>query len=367
MKRLFYLIFLVAVAMFISACNFNIQEPTPTVENVTETITPAPDQATETPIPTITSEASSTPRAIQLESPVPTNTPLPPTMTATPTETPGPYEHTVAQGETLGFIVQLYGGYSNLRSIFQEIVALNLNVPNENSLPVGQVILIPRQTATPTPQGFELTATAYATRGLDLPQAIPTNAVIDCYEVQEGETIISIAEDFNTTIEILSELNPDISFLGCDFNNRSGGENCIVSVLPGQCVQVPYPTPTPSLSPTPSGNETATPTPTYAQPRIISPPQGWTLRGVIPLQWVSIGLLEPDEYYYVEVTNTNTGEVFREVTKATTLDLPLSMMPPSGESHQLNWFVSVVSENEDGSFKRLRDLDSVHTFKWETP
>ncbi len=358
-----WLVLLVA-ALTLVACDTDLGVPTPTVEGIEE-LDPLPDRPTQAPSVTLQPTTSPTVVVAILETPLPTFTPLPPSLTPTPTETPGPYEHVVQPGETLLAIVQLYGYRSP--AIMSVVVALNANLPSADALVAGQTILIPRQTNTPTPPGFEVTLTTVATLGIDLPRAIPTNAVIDCHTVEEGETIISIAQDYATTIEILAELNPAILFSGCDFNNRSGGENCIVSIVVGQCVNVPFPTPTPTLSPTPSGDETATPTPTYPPPRVVSPPDGWTLRGSVPLQWVSVGLLQPDEYYFVEVTDTERGEVFTEATRVTSLDLPLDLMPPAGEQRRFTWRVLIAAQTENGTFREVGISVPTRSFVWQGP
>ncbi len=355
-------VMLLALAFTISACDLNAPAPTPTVEGI-DSINPIGQQPTTTATLTLTPTSSLTPTVAQIviETPLPTWTPLPPSETPAPTETPGPYRHKVAVGETLGGIASKYG-YED-PAIFREILRLNPNIPNENFLPVGQEILIPRQTFTPTPLGFDMTATALATRGVEIPRAIPTNAVIDCHIVQKDETITSISLEYNTTLEILASLNPEIRFRGCDFNIRSGGPNCSVLLVVNQCVRVPLPTPTPTSSPTPSGSETPTPTPTYAPPQVISPPDGWTVRGGVKLEWVSTRILQPDEFYYVEVRNTNNGQSFQDVTKNTSVDLPLSLLPPAGESHTVQWRVAVARRGEQGTFAVI-GAERVYSFVW---
>jgi LysM repeat protein len=187
---------LVVLAFIVSACDLNAPAPTPTVEGI-DPINPVGQPPTTTA--TLTPTASLTPTVAQIliETPLPTWTPPQASNTPAPTETPGPYRHTVAVGETLGIIASKYG-YDD-PAIFREILRLNPVIPNENFLPVGQEILIPRQTLTPTPPGFDMTATALATRGIEIPRAIPTNAVIDCHIVQEGETITSLSLEYNTT------------------------------------------------------------------------------------------------------------------------------------------------------------------------
>lgn len=355
-----FVLLIVTLAFMVSACNFNAPEATPTVEGIEAPVNPQGDPPTATVTNTLEPSITPTQRVL-IGGPLATWTPVPPTITLTPSATLGPYEHRVAAGESLSTIAQRYG-YTN-PAVFREILRLNPQIPNENSLPLGQVILIPRMTETPTPQGFDVTATALATRGIELPRAISTNTVIDCYTVQEGDNIISIAAEYNTTIEILSQLNSEIIFQGCDFNIRSGGPNCGPLLGIGQCVRVPFPTPTPTFSPTPSGSETPTATPTYAAPQVISPPEGWTVRGALRLEWVSTRILKANEYYYIELRDTVNGQTFQDVTKDTSLALPVTLIPPAGESHRIEWRVTVARQDDGGQFAII-GADRLRSFVW---
>lgn len=359
-NRTLYSVMLILFAAMLGACNFDMQEATPTVEGIEEPINPIGEPPTVTATVTILPTASPTESPL-IGAPLATWTPVPPTLTITPSPTLGPYEHRVESGESLSIIAQRYG-YNN-PAVFREILRLNPQIPNENSLPVGQVILIPRMTDTPTPQGFDVTATALATRGIELPRAISENTTIDCHVVEANETIISIASEYNTTIEILSSLNREIIFNNCDFNIRSGGANCSVLLQVGQCVRVPFPTPTPTSSPTPSGSETPTPTPTYAAPQVISPPEGWTVRGSLRLEWVSTQVLLANEFYYVDVLDTVTGQTYQNVTKETSMALPASLIPPAGASHRIEWRVTVARRDDGGNFS-IVGADRVRSFTW---
>src|SRR5690606_14751707 len=127
---------------------------------------------------------------------------------------------------------------------------------------------------------------------------LPQETTIVEHTVRSGETIVGIADQFETTLAILDQLNPELLFLNCDFSNPSGGPECNVPLSVDQVIKVPAPTPTPTLSPTPSGSETPTPTPTYAAPLMIFPPDGAIAQGTsIRFQWVSVGVLPPDYVY----------------------------------------------------------------------
>ncbi|MCU0464720.1 MAG: LysM peptidoglycan-binding domain-containing protein [Anaerolineae bacterium] len=357
---------LVALCALLSACNFNIEAPTPTVA-VPETPTVAGTEASPTAeaslAPSLTPSTAPTVERVVLITPTPEAPIGPPTEPPTLTPTLGPYEVTVAPGDTLAGIVSRFG-YRDL-SVLRAITTLNPNV-NVDNLQVNQPLLIPRMSPTPSPPGYEATAAMRATLGIRSPDQLAENTELVCHTVIEDENIISIASSYNTTLEIIARLNPEISFSGCDFDNRSGGETCNPSIFIGQCVTVPLPTATPTLSPTPSGNETATPTPTFAAPVVITPPDGVTVSGAVTVQWVSVGVLAPDEFYYVEVTDTTLNTRFTQVTKETSMPLPPALIPSDGQTHAMAWLVTVVRRNAGGGYAPIGGVMSVKTFNWQS-
>ncbi|PJF41623.1 MAG: hypothetical protein CUN54_00385 [Phototrophicales bacterium] len=355
------------LAFLLAACNFTRQRPV--------TPSPSPLPASPTPLvmsPTATmnsaAEVSSTATpvdvaAAQLVVASPT-APPPPTMTFTPSPTPGPYEHTLQEGQTLIAIVQLYG-YRDFTSILDEVVRLNPEIPNADSLPgPGTVILIPRQTSTPTSE---------AVAQSDGASAPPTQRVaaaegnVLTHVVEEGQTMVDIAVIYDTPLDVLAQMNPDIGFFGCDFDIPGGGPNCIINLQIGQEVRVPAPTPTPTLSPTPSGNETATFTPTFAAPVITSPPENAIMpAGIFNLQWVSVGILAPDEVYLIQITDTVTGQTFRDITRNTSYMIPASLIPADGQSHRIEWTVAVAKPNADGVYALVSGISPAHVFEWQS-
>ena len=350
---------LILLSAVLTACNFNPDPPTPTVEAL---ITPSPFATLEVSL-TASQTATTAPTvaAIRLSSATPSHTPENPTEMPTPTPTEGPYVVRVNAGDTLFGIIGRFG-YVDGR-VIPAILTLNPNVPNENSLPVGQDILIPRMTETPTPPNYEATVAIMGTLGVPLPDQLSSNTLVECHTVIEGQSVIDIAEQYDTTLEIISRLNPELIFRNCDFNNRSGGPECSVNIQVGQCVNVPMPTPTMTLSPTPSGNETATPTPTYSPPIVINPPNGAIVSGSVLLQWVSAGLLKADEHYYVEVTNRTASTQYTRVTKDTSMRLPSELVPPEGEEHDIEWRVVVVRGDTE-TFSVIGGVMPARTFKW---
>lgn len=357
-KKWFFVLTVLLLAM--AGCNFNSGPEggfTPTAQpSTTATLT-----LTASPVPSPTN--TEIPQLATLPASL---TPLPPTETPTPTETLGPYEHEVKAGENLISIVGQYG-YHDL-NVIAEVVALN-NLPSADAITVGQVIRIPRQTPTPIPVGIEMTQTADANVGVDATTGarLPRDTQIVCYTVQEGDTIVGIAQNYSTTIETLSQLNPDLGWYGCNFSNYSGGPDCKPSIKPGDCIHVPAPTPTPTLSPTPSGSETPTLTPTFPAPMVVFPPEGATAAATtFRLQWVSVGVLAENEFYLVQVIDAATNAQFLQVTKNTFMDLPDNMIPTDGKTHTMQWTVSVASPNEQGVYRVVGGTSPLHTFQWQS-
>lgn len=358
---------LLLAVVILAGCNFNLlPDTTPTVELL---VSPTVDAATASPSPTATFTPPPAVEQPQLATPEPSPSLGPPSETPVPTETPGPFVHVVEQGDTLGFIIQLYGYPFDL-NVISEVVRLNPNVPNADTLPsIGSEILIPRPTATPVPQGFDLTATVNAQLGVEAlgSVALPVDTTVTCHQVEEGDTIVRIAELYTTTLEILSQLNRSLGWFGCNFTQPSGGPNCIVNLQIGQCVSVPQPTPVPTATPTPSGNETATPTPTFAAPRIITPPDGAIApAGIFRLQWVSVGVLRPGEAYLVEVRDTTSQQDWRAVTTDTSIMLPTSLIPSDGQAHTINWRVTVARADENGVYSIVGAPGTWRSFQWQS-
>jgi LysM repeat protein/predicted nucleic acid-binding Zn ribbon protein len=164
--------------------------------------------------------------------PPPTNTPSPPTQTPPPTptsapsETPtpsGPISYVVEEGDTLFSIAEQFGV-----SIDALIFANTILDPN--NIGVGTQLIIPDPLA-------ELpTATA-------LPETLVPGTRIE-YVVKTGDTLQSIATQFNSTVEAITDANDidatDVLFVG-------------LRLLVPVNIATPVPTSTPSpFTPTPT-------------------------------------------------------------------------------------------------------------------
>ncbi len=367
----FRLIFVAVIAISgLTACNFTNTDATPTSDApIEEPINPLPErtEVTDTPAPTIATLAPSpSPQTIiQIASGTPTPTAGLPTETTTPQATEGPWEYVVQPGDSLNNIIARPPfNYRNF-NVIDDIVALN-NLRNSESITAGQTILIPRPTPTPVPVGVELTAAACIALGLDSECRV-IGVQTGPYTVREGESAVSIADQYGVTLENLRDLNPDINWFGCNFEIPSGGDTCAPILSIGQNVNVPLPTTTPTLSPTPSGSETPTPTPTYPAPRLAYPPEGGLAPGgIIDLEWVSVGILAPSEFYLIEVTDVTLGTNWSDVTKNTELSLPESLIPTDGRIHEIIWRISIAAQNAQGTYGLVGSAGNQRTFFWQS-
>ncbi len=191
--------------------------------------------ATKTPTPTITFTPSSTPTLTE----TPTIT-LTPTITSTPTASAN-YDYVVQEGDTLYSIIDAQG-LADTPNALIIIYILNPKIdPLTGFIEVGQTIIVP-------PPGSSLPA----------PTSIPTGLASGSritYRVLPGDSLGSIANQWNSTVDAIIKANQSIL--------PDGIESVI---YPGQLLQVPInlvtPVPTKTNTPTPSAvTPTATATP----------------------------------------------------------------------------------------------------------
>lgn len=165
------------------------------------------------------------------DTPTPTNTstPEPPTATATITMTPtitltptpsGPRTYIVQENDTLASIAEQFGVELDL------LLAYNPEIANGGTIFVSQEVTIPPPDA------------AFPT-GTPLPENLRPGAEIE-YRVRAGDTVASIAEEFNSTVEDIVAQN--------DLENANDifiGQTLIVRID----LVTPVPTNTPNPNP----------------------------------------------------------------------------------------------------------------------
>lgn len=286
-----------------------------------------------------------------------TVTPAPPTETPIPP--PTPCVRIVQPGDTL-YAIALACGYREA-SIIDVIVAEN-ELSSPDALVIGQEIVVPPPTqaseeaiiATETPaegallpQGIALAAAiAEETRAPGITPTATLQPGVMWHAVQPNETMLSIAVQYGANAEILSQLNPEVPFLQCDFEFDSGGPRCIVQLGIGQQIRVPAPTATPTIPPTASGSETPTPTmtPTFNAPSALSPGDRALFQSdqLVTLRWVTTGTLAAGDVYRVQVQDLTSRREFSADTRELYFIVPPDWQGRDQRRHEYEWSVSVV-------------------------
>jgi LysM repeat protein len=254
---------------------------------------------TPTVAPTSTAPPTFTPQPTATDTPEPTATPLP------------PQEYRVVAGDTCLKIA------AEFNVSFQSIITLNGLDPN-CTLSVGQTLMIPQPTATPTPLP---TATLGASVATQVPRAT--------YTVHAGDTLLGIANFYGLSVSDLMEVN--------GITDPTSIREGQVLIIPLERVITPGPSPTP------------TPPPPWPAPNQLLPTDGATFSGaeaVISLQWTSVGTLRPNEYYYVvlEDVTCNCARFHRQATFETKLIVPAEFRPEDAAVHVYRWTVTTVRQ-----------------------
>jgi LysM repeat protein len=336
-------------------------------------VTPTPAFVTYTPKPIIT---------------LATVTPLPPTPTETPT--PGPCYQTAGQGDTV------YGMAIRCGHVDMAVVDLILQINGMKSaqqLQVGQTLEIPWPTPTPGGEptepppsssetgsgggGSEALAADVPVNEFGTPDALAKYENIEptlrpgqaWHTVQLGETIMGIAYAYDTTVELLSQINPEVPFLQCDYGERYGGPNCSVMLYEGQRLRVPVPIPTITPTPTPAvRTATPTPTPTFNAPYLITPDDGahFNADQIITLRWGGTGTLAANERYIVHVRDLDTGEEHVATVTETTYILPGGWQPVDRNRHAFEWVIAVGAVDEQFDVVSEDHLTEPRQFTWDS-
>ncbi|MFP4393845.1 MAG: LysM peptidoglycan-binding domain-containing protein [Anaerolineales bacterium] len=298
----------------------------------------APAPPTWTPTSTLTPTATDIPRT---PTPTATLTPTPP-PTATPTPIP-PETYVVQSGDLLSTIAQSHGITVDELKAYNDL--------NSDIIVEGETLLIPPPTPTPGPT---------PTPNPGEPTQTPSPYIL--YTVQSGDTLSTIAEEYNINVDDLREAN-DIP---------ADSE----SIQADQVLTIPQYTPTPTPQPDAEAVINATPTPRrdYTSPEPLYPPQDATFNGadaLVILQWVSVGILEDNEFYHVELTvPTSDGDKITDVyIRTTAWRVPVELFPPPEvDSRLCTWRVSVVRQTAaepEPSYKVIGPAKGNRTFIWD--
>ncbi|MCB9138773.1 MAG: LysM peptidoglycan-binding domain-containing protein [Caldilineaceae bacterium] len=299
-----------------------LQSPPPAPEDAV-----AVDMILPTSIPVLEPTVTATPAPTA--TPVPTAAPVAPTFTS----------HTVTAGQTLLGIAGIYG------VTVDEIQQAN-NLSDELIRP-GDELVIPVQVSGPVA----------ATQG----QTTNFN-----YTVAGGDTIISIATLFGSTVQDILAANG----LGANDVIRPGDELIVpVANVPSE-VTAAGPAALPAGDA--GGTQTGNPDSIYIEPRLIGPPDQATLsrNETVLLRWVSVDVLQPNEWYVLMLyPSEGAAQVVPSIwTKATSHRLDATYAPPEGASAVYAWQVSVVRVLNDGITRNLEAASppsALRSFTWE--
>ncbi len=301
---------------------------------------------TEAPLVVLPSQ---TPTLVPSATPLITNTPSPtviPTVTPTPlpTNTPEPLRtYQVLSGQTLVGIASLFG--YTLDSFFQAN-----NFTDQSIIIEGQEIFVPWPTATPPLQPI-----FYDIGGQTL--IIDPSNCPPFYEIQEGDSLFSLASRNDIPLDALLEMN----YLTVDSIVQPGDPICIPQILEGAVfIPTPGPSPTPAPTEPPTG-----PNPLYP-PNFEDHPAG----EAVFLQWLSVRQLAENEQYMIEVVDLTDVDSHpkRLFTRSAGVTLPAGWEPADRE-HDFVWRVSLVTidgRRENGGYiYSINGAESVpRQFSW---
>ncbi len=191
------------------------------------------------------------------------------------------------------------------------------------------------------------------------------------YRVQPGDTIVSIAARFGSTVQGIQQAN-----------NLSDS----TLIRPGDVLSVPVqqvpsevlsstqdvtPEPNPDdqdLSFTPAPEDTV-----YITPRLIGPADGAILsrEDAVLLRWISVDVLDGNEWYVLLVypvggSATSIPSIW---TKSTSYRLEQELAPAAGETAEYAWQVSVVrvqpGQNNQYALEAASPPSDLRSFTWK--
>lgn len=261
-----------------------------------------------------------------------------PTLTSTPVPTLTPFTYVVKAGDTCDLL-----GFSFEVEVL-EIILMN-DLPADCPLQIGQSVIIPHPTFTPTP---EVTATPN--------QSTLTACEIQEVIVQEGDTIGLLSDLSGVPVEKILEWNGKSTAL-LFAGERLEIPLCLISEVIGV------------------GTVTPSPAPPHPPVQLLNPRNGEYFPAStveIPLQWAAISELQSNEFYRVTIIDV-TGEnniVFRGEVQENILILPASLQPSGSSNHLFMWTVQPVAiiggDAENPEYREGGPESEPRYFVWES-
>jgi len=254
-----------------------------------------------------------------------------PTPSPTPPSTPTPSVYVVVQGDTLSELAKRFG--TTVEAILQA-------------------------------NGLAGATGITAGTSLRIPGAAPTAVPVVVYEVKSGDTLSGIAAKYKVTVKQIMDAN------GLKSDVLKVGQKLVVK----GAVPTAAPTATETPAPTPTSTRTPLATPVYAAPALLAPPDGASFSGgdtVILLNWVSVGILDDDEYYVLRMRRS--GPLAEQLPLVWTQITSYRMdggLYIAGIAQEFFWQVSVMrktGERADGAWtgEEISARSPQRTFGWQ--
>lgn len=260
------------------------------------------------------------------------------------------------------------------------------------------------------------------------PTPTPTPPPPRSHQVQLGETLSEIAADYDTTVDAIVTMNPEVDpeliqdgqvllippassqvdVPDPDALTATPADFIVHVVQPGETLSeiaeqmgvsmeiirrandmapydstiqvnqpliIPLGTPVPTPTPTKDPNATSTPMPPYPPPPLLNPAdEAVFAEGDDPvmLQWASVGVLADDEWYEALLWQPQGGVVSAtHRTRSTAWRVPSDLLDmASTDLRAFRWRVRVVQEVRDQmgtSYQEAGTATDIRTFYWQAP
>lgn len=199
------------------------------------------------------------------------------------------------------------------------------------------------------------------------PTAPPTNTLepVALTQTARPRTTYTVAAG-DTLFSIAAFYNVDYQALADE--NGIPGPNYVVTV--GQVLTIPLDQQPPTAGPSP----TATALPPYVAPVLLSPPNGMAISSVeqtVVLQWSAVDVLQPGEAYLVTVEDVTCNCARRrvDVTTTTRYIVNVEMKPAEAQPHVFKWTVVTVrqtgtTDKGDPIYEPAGATSEERTFTW---
>ncbi|MBN1260974.1 MAG: LysM peptidoglycan-binding domain-containing protein [Anaerolineae bacterium] len=317
--------------------------------------------------------------------------------------------------------ILILAGFAAIVLVVSAIVGMNLS-KNADLPPTVTPTITATSTHTPTPT---LTPTPTAT---PTTAPTPTPAPPQTYNVQAGDTLLTIAADFGLTVaeikayngldsdiivagqsllipaptptpgptptldpalptptippfvayvvksgDVLSTIAEQFGISVQDIRAANGLESDVIQA--GQVLQIPQFTPTPVGTVEVVTGGTPVSRPVYPAPTLLYPPDSAVFTGpeaLVVLQWTSVGILdsEGEEYYRVELTlpAAEGNTTIFHTTRATAWRVPAELLPdPSLVSRTCTWRIMIVRDTgttDNPIYSLVGQRGKSRSFEW---